>query len=533
MQLGIDFGTTRVVVAAVDRGNYPVVTFDHPSGDSFEWFPPLIAVRGQQRLYGWEAWQAQVEQDVTVIRSIKRILEDAGPQTEVQLGDQRVPLLTVLTEMMAALRKALTEQSSLDPKPGENIDVMLGVPANANSNQRYLTLEPAQRAGFRVLGLLNEPSAASIEYGHRTRAEQKSERVLVYDLGGGTFDVSLVEIEDRMHQVTASEGISTLGGDDFDSLLAEVVLQQAGLTLDELSQKELFLLLEECRARKEALNPNTRRVVVDLRNVREDLPQISVPVEVYYEMCTPLVERTAEVTRHLLNEYAEGKRLDALYVTGGGSELPLVARLLREDFGRKVKRSAYTRSATAIGLAIQADAHSGYVLREKFSRHFGVWREAEGGRRVVFDAIFTKGTPLPSDGEPPLAIRRGYWPVHNIGHFRFLEASHQAENGQPAGDIAVWDEIRFAFDPALDQAADLSSIPVAQSADARHQLIEELYECDAHGAVRVVIRNLTAGYEKEFRLGRWTAMAEPVVPGRKRPDARSATMSRGENAVRN
>lgn len=530
MQLGIDFGTTRVVVAAVDRGNYPVVTFDRPSGESHEWFPPLVAARGPDRLYGWEAWEAQVDPEVTVVRSLKRILEDAGPSSLVQLGAQQTPLLTLLSELMSALRKALEEQSSLNLQPGEELQAMFGVPANANSNQRFLTVEPAQRAGFHVLGLLNEPSAASIEYGHRARGVEKLERVLVYDLGGGTFDVSLVEMEERVHGVIASEGISTLGGDDFDLLLAEAALREAGVAFDDLTQKEAFLLLEECRSRKEALNPNTRRVVVDLRNVREALPQISVPVELYYEMCEPLVARTAEVTKALLDAHAEGKRLDALYITGGASELPLVARLLREDFGRKVKRSAYTRSATAIGLAIQADSESGYVLGEKFSRNFGVWREAEGGRTIVFDILFEKGTPLPGPGQTPLTIRRGYGPAHNIGHFRYLEASHCDEYGQPSGDIAVWDQIYFPFDDHLQHVLDLDKVAIEHSANARQQIIEEIYECDSKGGVRVTIRNLTAGYEKQFPLGRWAPEAEPMVPGRRRHRARGAG---GHRSVRN
>jgi molecular chaperone DnaK (HSP70) len=531
MKLGIDFGTTRIVVAAVDRGNYPVVSFEHPSVGRNDWFPPLVAEREGEILYGWEAWEAQADPGVTIVRSLKRYLEDAGPETRIQIGNVERPLLEILTGMMSALHASICEGSSASVPEGEELEVMLGVPANANSNQRYLTVEPAQRAGFRVLGLLNEPSAASIEYGHRNASAQDNERVLVYDLGGGTFDVSLVEMEDHSHNVLASDGISTLGGDDFDALLAEAALKQAGLQLEDLSQKEIFLLHEECRTRKEALHPNTRRVLIDLRNVRDGLPETAVPIDDYYEMCRPLVERTAEITRALVEIHAEGKRLDALYVTGGGSELPLVARLLREDFGRKVKRSAYTRSATAIGLAIRADAQSGYVLREKFSRHFGVWREAEGGKRIVFDVLFAKGTPLPESGADPLTIRRGYWPVHNIGHFRFLESSHRDEEGQPTGDVAVWDEIRFPFDPALVAQASLADVPVSHSEGAGNQLIEEVYECDSRGQVRVIIMNRTAKYEREYRLGRWSAPPEPVVPGRRRHGAKTGP-SRSHRAVR-
>ena len=221
MKLGIDLGTTRIVVAAVDRGNYPVVTFEDSEGTSWEWFPPLIAARGSERFYGWDAWQLQSEPGYTVIRSIKRTLEDAGPATMVSLGDSSVPMRQILEEMLLALKAALVEKSSLRIKAGEPLELMLGVPANANSNQRFLTVDPVQRAGFSVIGLLNEPSAASIEYGHRGRTEQSSERVLVYDLGGGTFDVSLVNIEGREHSVVATEGVSMLGGDDFDIVLAD------------------------------------------------------------------------------------------------------------------------------------------------------------------------------------------------------------------------------------------------------------------------------------------------------------------------
>lgn len=496
MKLGIDFGTTRVVVAAADRGNYPLVPFETPDG-TFDWFPPLIALKDDQRSYGWDAWHKQAEAGWTVIRSLKRCLEHAGPETMLAGPAGAVPLVELLAGLTGTLRDAVRAHFG----EAEPLEVMLGVPANANSNQRFLTVEAFRRSGFSVLGLLNEPSAASIEFGHRQKC---SGRILVYDLGGGTFDVSLVDLDARTHTVVACEGISTLGGDDFDLILAEMAVGAEQLGSLELS--ELFRLDEECRRQKEALHPNSRRIVIDLDLVREGMGQVTIPVADFYAKCRPLLDETLEPTARLA---AQGN-IEALYVTGGGSELPLVSRVLREEFGRKVKRSEYTRSATAIGLAIQADATSGYALREMFTRSFGVWRETESGSRMVFDPIFPRATRLPAPGEPPLCVRRRYQPVHNVGDFRYLEAS-QVADGQPSGDITVWDEILFPFDPALADVRTLEATPVSHSDRAAIQHIEEQYACDAAGVVTVTIRNLTSHYGREYKLGRWSGKTAVVA----------------------
>jgi molecular chaperone DnaK (HSP70) len=521
----------------VDRGNYPVVVFDSPEGTAREWFPPLVAVQGHRRVYGWEAWAKQDKQEEaewTIVRSLKRALEVSGPETRVQIADQVVPMQQLLREMVEALRADLLARSSLPAPKSEPLELMLGVPANANSNQRFLTSEAFREGGFRVLGLLNEPSAASVEFGHRDRAARHAKektRILVYDLGGGTFDASLVELDEGTHSVIASEGISTLGGDDFDGILADLALDEAGVSAaerDHLSQADLFRLHEECRLKKESLHPNTRHIVIDLGILREGWKPCSVRAAEFYERCRPLVEETLHATEDLLAQHgygalvaAEGgapaeQRLEALYVTGGGSELPLVSRRLRDVFGRRVRRSAYTRSATAIGLAIQADAQAGYRLREKFTRYFGVWREAEGGRTVVFDPLFAKGTLLPEPGAPPLVSARDYYPAHNIGHFRYLECSHLAGNGHPGGDITLWDDIRFPFDPALRSEEALSDAPVTHVDPGALRPVEESYSCDASGAVMVTIRSLRDGYSRDYRLGRWSPGDTLIVPGRKK-----------------
>jgi molecular chaperone DnaK (HSP70) len=541
MRLGIDLGTTRIVAAYVDRGNYPVVTFDAPDGALSEWFPPLIAVRGQERVYGWRAWQAQTETDWTIVRSVKRLLESAGPETRIQMGEQAVPMHQLMTEMVASLRDHLLNASNLPGEKTDPLEVMIGVPAHANSNQRFLTAEAFRDAGFDVLGLLNEPSAASIEFGHRNLKSRNGAgpaRILVYDLGGGTFDASLVDVGETAHEVIASEGIGTLGGDDFDEALAELVLEAANLRYEEqdtLTQAEIFRLHEECRQKKEALHPNTKRMVIDLGAVREGWSQVSVSTEAFYERCRPLIDETLHAVEDLLESNKRsstddaGPDLEALYVTGGASELPLVSRALREEFGRRVRRSAYTRSATAIGLAIQADAQAGYRLSDKFTRYFGVWREAEGGRSVAFDPLFAKGTTLPPPGDPPLESRRRYIAVHNVGHYRYLECSHLTHDGHPAGDITVWDDIRFPFEPELLDESELGTVPVAHLHNGTRSEAEERYTCDAGGRLTVTISNVSAGYDRNYRLGRWATPEAPIVaaqPGKRKKRAASPRKQR-------
>jgi molecular chaperone DnaK (HSP70) len=509
MKIGIDFGTTRIVVAAVDRGNYPLVNFEAPDGRVRDWYPSLLAFSADKRLYGWEALEQQGKPGWTVVRSLKRRLKNAGPCSTIDIAGQRLNVSLLMTEMMTALRRELMEKSTLRAGKYDRLQIMLGVPANANSNQRFLAQEAARAAGFEVLGLLNEPSAAAVEFAFRNSSDRKNRvkgGLLVYDLGGGTFDVSLVALGEAERSVIASDGVPDLGGDDFDEILAVLALAEAGkpeLTEDSLTGAEWYLLFDECREKKESLNSNSRKITVDLERVRKDWKEVSISVEAFYERCRPLVEASRRVVEALLEAHPD-HAIDTLYLTGGGSELPPVARVLRETFGRRVQRSAYMRSATAIGLAIRAEGHEDRPLRDQFTKNFGVWREADDGRNVVFDVIFPRGVKLPSKGEEPLRMLRSYRPAHNIGYFRYLECVHLGANNQPEGEISNWDEIRVAFDPSLRDSADLTDQPVRRYAAPQELMVEEEYTCDANGDVGVRIRDKITQQANEYRLGRWS-----------------------------
>ena len=358
--------------------------------------------------------------------------------------------------------------------------------------------------GFVVLGLMNEPSAAAIEFAYRNSAERKSRAgsgLLVYDLGGGTFDVSLVTMGESEQIIDSSDGIPNLGGDDFDELLAELALESAGFesTITPMEKQRLLL---ECREKKESLNPNTRRITIDMERVRAGWGQVTLAVDAYYERCRPLIETTRNVVEELLAARPE-KSLDTLYVTGGGAELPPVARILRETFGRKVKRSAYMRSASAVGLAIRADLPAEHV-QDRFNQNFGIWREGDAGNTIVFDLIFARGTRLPAPGEAPLRSERRYNPAHNIGHFRYLECSRLNENGEPAGEISNWDQVLFPFDPRLRGQSDLANEPIHGLPQGCFVTVREEYSCAANGSIRVKISAEPAGYACEFAIGQLT-----------------------------
>jgi hypothetical protein len=144
------------------------------------------------------------------------------------------------------------------------------------------------------------------------------------------------------------------------------------------------------------------------------------------------------------------------------------------------------------------------VLRDRFARHFGVWRESDHGRSVMFDVLFPLGLELPRRGSPPLRVLRTYRPVHNIGHFRYVEAAHIGEDGQPSGDLTIWDDIQFPFDPALRGADNLTMVDVSRSEGGAGYEVEEEYCCDSSGMVKVKIWNHSAAYHREYTLGRWS-----------------------------
>jgi molecular chaperone DnaK (HSP70) len=519
MHLGIDFGTTHSVVALADRGNYPVVNFVADDASVCDFYPSVLADNGHELRFGFEALAMEGQTGWHVLRSFKRAIyeQDGGFEQTIELPSGRRPAVAIIAAFLRQLRRDLKERSNLPKDVNfEDCGVVLAVPAQAPSAARLITLESFRQAEFRVLCMLNEPSAAGIEYAHRYRSTITAQRenVLVYDLGGGTFDSSLVLMRDRKHDVMLSRGLSRLGGDDFDECLLALALVHLGPRASAVGASARRKLKQHCREQKEKIHANTRRILLELGAqldpAERDLLGIDGEYECvisaaeYEQACRPLVLRTLEVLDQLQHEWSIANSTEPLtdlagiYVVGGASALPVVARTLREVYGRRIHRSNYPSSSIAMGLAIAADEGAGYARTERFSRQFGVFREGMSGEQVAFDVIFDGSTQLPTD-DGCIEVRRQYAPCHNVGHYRYIECGWLDTRQVPSGDITSFANVLFPFDPSLRSSASLESVSIVRQ-DTPFCEVEEVYRVDRHGIVELTLRDRNSTFEIKRKL---------------------------------
>ncbi len=511
MRLGIDFGTTHTVAALVDRGNYPVV----PLGEH-DVCPSLVAAHDDGRLiFGGEAATVASthEPGWHCLRSLKRLLHGAGPLTEVEIGDRAFLLRDLLAGFLTHVREVICSQ--VDRGAKKTIEAAISVPANSSSGQRLLTVDAFRAAGFDVLRLLNEPSAAACEYAHRHKntVSGQREHVLVYDLGGGTFDASVLRLDDQGGEVVGSAGVARLGGDDFDNVILQLVIEKIGISAKDLPPIFLERLLDECRVQKEAVGPNTRKLVIDLGPALTEAPKLrhggEIPetvvlqTDAVYAACAPLIEASFASMDEALRDAHDGAGVDeaalaGVYVVGGQSSFPPVYRTLRERFGQhRVRRSPHPFGSIAIGLAIHLAESGTRRISEKLTRNIGVFREREAGREVSCDVLLPKDTPLPLAGAPPIEVKRRYTPWHNIGHFRYFECAH-IQAGRPEGNLSLWDDLRFPFDKKLRDSDDLSAVPIERRGEQPE--VEEVVRAFPGGVVEVELRVLEDGFSRKVRI---------------------------------
>ena len=299
---------------------------------------------------------------------------------------------------------------------GEPIEIVLGVLANARSAQRLLTLDAFRRAGADVLGMVNEPSAAAFEYTHRHARTLTARRssVIVYDLGGGTFDVTLMRIDGTEHVVETSLGISRLGGDDFDEALADLALTTAGRADDVFGRRARQKLLDEARTAKEQLKPQSRRIIMELGD-----DDVIVPVPEYYATVTGLVGQTLEAMAPLIgaDESLADTDIAGVYLVGGASAhrscpaccasasaAASTARRCPPPPPPSAWRSPPTRTPTTSCATV-------------FPRH----RRLPRARRRRGRELRRSSARRPGRRREAITVTRRYRAAHNVGWFRYVE----------------------------------------------------------------------------------------------------------------
>ena len=508
MKLGIDFGTTRTVVAGAIQGRYAVASFTTRDG-YVEFLPGVVGCKDGKLILGVEAGMV-LEGAQQVVRSLKRSASRV-PHTATldEFAGNPWASLDLVTKYLSFVRKTIVEQSNLDVDGDEPLEAMVAVPAHATTRQRFLTLEAFKRAGFEVLGMLNEPTAAAVEFARRhigiLQRRSPKRYVVVYDLGGGTFDSAAVSLEGRRFELLTSTGLPDVGGDDIDEILLTLALEQAGVK-DAFSPTTRVALLQICQESKESLSVGSKKVLVDLSRAVPELEPVVIDVRGFYQCCAPLIERTIQSTHDVMEQLREwgidpsqSRELGAVYLVGGGSAFPMVARRLREVFGRKVELALQPHAATAVGLAVAADPQADIFLRERVTRYFGVWRDAYSGSEQWFDLLFSRGDA--ANVGDTVVVERRYRAQHAVGNLRFVECSKLTQAAEPAGDLTPWGEVFFPYDPALRGESNTNRLRAACAHEHTPSEIVETYCYARDGSVSVTVRNDAQGYVRTYQLG--------------------------------
>lgn len=504
-RLGIDYGTTNTVVVAADRGRYPVLP--HVTETSIgrvvrDVFPSLIVHDREtgHLVFGAEAERCLARPDAArrfaPFRSLKRLLKDYadGARFGSNAVDGGLDVRDTLRQFAAAVCASARESGLI--AADESLEAVLTWPANSNGAQRHVTRAAFRDAGFRIVASLNEPSAAAIEladrlvHGNRAKARQLAMTVAVFDLGGGTFDSSVVRIENNQYTVLGSSGIESLGGDDFDDVLARLFAEKLGIDFDTLQPfHQMLLLTHACREKERLSAGAVRHLTMDPEEIGLAGSPCRIPAAAYEKKLAALIEPAVETLAGVIDAASvpeDSGRPELIYMVGGSSRLPLIARMVAHRFpGTRILTSDKPFTATAMGAAIRSAEP--VRVRDVLARHFGVIRLADNGTREFFDPVFPSGTRLPSDGEPPVAVTVTYVPKHNIGRLQYLECSAVDADGAPAAGVRPWAQVLFPYDSAVAVSAALDAEPVLRREDLS-QPVSETYACDSNGIITVQIR---------------------------------------------
>ncbi len=394
--VGIDLGTTNSEVALVREGQPHVFEED---GDPI--LPSFVGLSDDGRLLVGKA--ARNQWVLAPERTVKSIKRKMGQDVKVRLGDQEYRPQEISAMILRALRDRAAARLGQEVRKA-----VITVPAYFNDAQRQATREAGELAGLEVVRILNEPTAASLTY---DPAHTELRRLLVYDLGGGTFDVSVVQAQQGVVEVLASHGDTQLGGDDFDDLLLNLVCErfraEHGVDLRaDLVAKSRTLKAVEAAKRHLSFHPFAR--VEEEFIAEKDSVALHLNEEIgradYEDLIRPLLDRTMDCVQRALDDARlTGSQIDKVVLVGGSTRTPLVSNLLEERLGQPAHQEVNPDLCVAMGAAIQgaiiAGADVGAVLVDItphslgikcLDEHFGYAFEFK------FAPIIHRNTPLPA-----------------------------------------------------------------------------------------------------------------------------------------
>ncbi|MCR2044962.1 molecular chaperone DnaK [Anaerosalibacter massiliensis] len=480
--IGIDLGTTNSCVSVMEGGEATVI----PNAEGNRTTPSIVAfTKDGERLVGETAKRQAITNPERTIMSIKR---EMGSDTKIEIDGKNYTPQDISAMILQKMK------SDAENYLGETItDAVITVPAYFTDGQRQATKDAGKIAGLNVKRIINEPTAASLAYG--MDKEEAQHKIMVFDLGGGTFDVSILELGDGVFEVISTRGNNNLGGDDFDQKLidymAEEFKKENGIDLrdDKMALQRLKEAAE--KAKKELSSTMTTNVNLPFVTATQSGPlhlNMDISRAKFEELTSDLVEKTLEPVRLALKDAdLSPQSVDRVILVGGSTRIPAVQEAVKRLIGKDPHKGVNPDESIAIGAAIQAGVLSGEVkdllLLDVTPLSLGI--ETLGG---VSTKLIERNTTIPT---------------------RKSQVFSTAENNQTAVDIHVLQgEREMAQDNVTLGRFQLTGIPPAPRGVPQ---IEVTFDIDANGIVNVSAKDLGTGKEQKITITASTNLTDEEI----------------------